>query len=93
VQAVILRLAAQKNVVEVSFWTHLEDKERQHRRWVELLAKGTPFWVTYNWEAEVPRTGARIVKVKDDPWREGVADAYYRAKDGGWYRRVVRRAA
>ena len=91
VQAVILYLASEANMVEVSFWTREGDAERQHRRTLSLQTKDTLFWVTYNWPSEIHRTGDKIVKVQADPWRVGQVDAYYQARDGRSYRMGARR--
>ena len=91
VQAVILHLAGEANMVEVSFWTKEDDAKAQHRRTLQLQARYKPFWLTYNYADEVPRTGDKIIKVTDDRWQEGIADAHYRARDGYRYRRLVRK--
>jgi hypothetical protein len=92
VQAVILRLAEQKHVTEVAFWTHLYDAERQHRRMAEFRAKSTSFWVTYNYPEDIPReAGSRILKLTTDVY--GNVDAWYRTRDGREWRQMARRAA
>lgn len=92
VQAVILRLAAQRHVAEVAFWTHHGDALQQHRRMVEFAAKTRPFWVTYNYPGDIVREkGSKIIKLKTDVY--GNMDAWYRTKDGREWRQLARRAA
>lgn len=77
-------------LVKVQVWTDPQDARRQHRRTIELTANGIPFWVTYDYPADVDRSPGRLTGLTRDIF--GNVDAWY-IRGGLTFRRLYRRAA